>query len=154
MQPHRRQCFCREFSRLCSSDDGGQMEDIPVGVCCSVGIACSWRNIFESGGQRAPEGWNYATFDVGAPFWSTYILDSCWDAATHKCSTSVSWHCFTSQDIIGSDGQPRTRDILGSACSGLQSQRVKVTSQLPASQSLSQSVSHSILESRLCGTHD
>jgi hypothetical protein len=42
-------------------------------------------------------------------------LHSCWGAATHNCSTSVGWHCYSFQGIFGGDGHPHTRDILRAA---------------------------------------
>jgi len=44
-------------------------------------------------------------------------LRSSWDAATHSCSTSVGWHCYPFQGILGGDAHTRARYILGAACS-------------------------------------
>jgi hypothetical protein len=60
-----------------------------------------------------PEGWHYAIFSVGVPSWHNYTLGSCLDAATHSSSISVGWYFYPFQGILGDDGHPCTRIVLG-----------------------------------------
>jgi hypothetical protein len=78
------------------SDDGYQLEKFPADGLLQLRCRISLEKQFWkwSGDQTLPECPYEVIFSVGAPSWHNCNFCSCWDPASHNCSSSVGWHLF------------------------------------------------------------